>query len=320
MFVSRLATWLKIPAIQLRSNWISWISPVLLSLGVLVYLLWEQRATGYQQLTPGILLEVLFFGVAFPIISFAVGLLYQKNKEQNFTLHDFDALHELERKIANIQDWEQLVLTLVAFPSTIAPISRVVFLIYDKERSRFKTTAVYGTGTDQTTNSTIPFSLHFQPFCRLARSSTIGPISCGRSCVGEALSLAAQQNLYCLPLFNGDTLLGMLHLYISPGETINPDQARLMKYFVPLIVMAIKATDYTNEEITSARILEAERRQIARHIHDTLGHNLAFMQFKLDQLIDRVEAQEFVTLSTIWSLCVRARIWRTCKCARRWQI
>ena len=265
---------------------------ILTSLSVLGYELWENIQTGFEDITPGNIIDLLFFGLAIPFFAKVLGRLDRKIQVQSNTLDDLQHLHEVESKIANIQDWDQLVLSLVSFPGTIAPVSGVMLLIYDPTKGQYVISGQYG--AIQTGSPDVPSAIpsDFNPACRLAGSPNGGPISC--SCLrSEYLHRSAdEQTLYCLPLFHGGSLIGMLHLYLPRGVTITPDQADLMTFFAPSIVMAINGMGHLDEEVAQAMIMEDERRQVARYIHDTVGHNLGYLRLKLDQVASEGEEQD----------------------------
>jgi nitrate/nitrite-specific signal transduction histidine kinase len=267
-----------------------------ISLGVLGYELWEHRLEVATGIMPGTILEILVFGLVIPITAMMLGQLDRKVIQQDHTLHNFQHLHELESKIADIQDWEQLVLALVSFPSTIAPVSRAVLLVYDADQDRFISSGQYGASPNSTSDLTNPLPADFNPNCRLTSSSNGGPIYCSCLRQGTSSRSGTEQNQYCLPLCQGNTLVGMLHLYLPAGVTITPDQASMMTFFAPSIVMAINAMGHINQEIAHAVIVEDERRQVARYIHDTLGHNLGYLRLKLDQMASEVEDLDLTLL------------------------
>jgi two-component system nitrate/nitrite sensor histidine kinase NarQ len=84
----------------------------------------------------------------------------------------------------------------------------------------------------------------------------------------------------------------MVHLYLPREAVITPDQARLLADLSPAIVLAINAMGRLSEEARLAMVLEEEWRQIARYIHDTLGHNLSYLRLSLDRLASDGDVQD----------------------------
>jgi two-component system, NarL family, nitrate/nitrite sensor histidine kinase NarX len=77
---------------------------------------------------------------------------------------------------------------------------------------------------------------------------------------------------------------GLLELNLPPGCVLNRAQGDLLDLVSPMSALALENILLRNllEEQTSAA--EANRRRLARDLHDTLAQNIGYLRLKLDQL------------------------------------
>jgi two-component system nitrate/nitrite sensor histidine kinase NarX len=98
---------------------------------------------------------------------------------------------------------------------------------------------------------------------------------------------------YCLPLMHGDSLLGLLHLYVPIKEILTAEQIRIFNRLAPSISSTIEAATPEDPESLRTAATRSERERIARLLHDTLGQSLSYLrsileQFNMDDLYSRI--------------------------------
>ena len=71
----------------------------------------------------------------------------------------------------------------------------------------------------------------------------------------------------------------------------------------PAMAMAIDAVQPQTSASEKARIVDVERRYISRLLHGTLGQDLAFLQLKLDQVMQDIR-------HALRSSPLRSRSWK----------
>jgi len=93
--------------------------------------------------------------------------------------------------------------------------------------------------------------------------------------------------LYSLALAYGDQWVGVILLGLPSGKTITDKQIRLLENISDEIALAILTSIQRRErrQTEIAKAATTERLMIARDLHDTLGQNLGYMHFKLDQIL-----------------------------------
>ena len=104
--------------------------------------------------------------------------------------------------------------------------------------------------------------------------------------VAEKLSInETELSVTCLPLIHGGQQRALLYLYMFPDIFYLPAQTEMIQSLAPEIALAIERIELLHSltEKTQA-IQKKEQDRIARHLHETIGHDLAYLCLKLDQL------------------------------------
>jgi two-component system nitrate/nitrite sensor histidine kinase NarX len=91
-------------------------------------------------------------------------------------------------------------------------------------------------------------------------------------------------NGYCLPLVHAGSLVATLHLEMLPHISPSAAQIEILNHIAPSMALAIDNARPRHVAAVCDAAVEAERRQIAQRLHDTLGQNLGYLHLKLDQL------------------------------------
>jgi signal transduction histidine kinase len=91
--------------------------------------------------------------------------------------------------------------------------------------------------------------------------------------------------VHCLPLIHGGKQIALLNLYMFPDGSYPPAKKELIERVAPEVAMAIERIDgFRLLTQSTLAVQKNERNRIARHLHDTIGHDLAYLCLKLDQL------------------------------------
>jgi len=92
---------------------------------------------------------------------------------------------------------------------------------------------------------------------------------------------------YCLPLESGKEVIGVILLYLPLEQNLTTEQSLILQNLGAEIAAALVATRHRQELriVEIANSASAERLEIARDLHDTLGQNLGYLHFKLDQIL-----------------------------------
>jgi signal transduction histidine kinase len=91
--------------------------------------------------------------------------------------------------------------------------------------------------------------------------------------------------VHSLPLIHCGKEIARLNLYTHPDASCPAAVIEMIQNLVPEVAMAIeRISSFRSLYENSLAIQKSERNRIARHLHDTLGHDLTYLCLKLDHL------------------------------------
>lgn len=235
--------------------------------------------------------EFLFFSLVFPIAGVMLALLVSSQSERVRALRRLDVQRELCQQLSNACDWHELAAILVRFPATIIPGAAGSLLVYNQNPTRFELVAEWWPAQAHAPPSHVFFET--PDACRRCLSTepcslhclSAGQCPCSRA-VGEGYSA------YCLPLAHASSPIALLHVYLPLGVWLTESQVELLHSVALVMGLVIDGARPQGSTVFCAELREAERRRIARQLHDTLGQNLAYLRLKLDQLGSQDVLQE----------------------------
>ncbi len=184
---------------------------------------------------------------------------------------------ELNQQLINILEWDELTNLLVRFPRRIAPFTDIFLLVYNRERTRLELAAEWREPGSQTA----PAFRTPAADCTQIQSCSVPSLAPCR-CAGHQAN-TAQENYYCLPLVHGNRPIALLHFYLPPKYSLTTYQVAILNGLAPSMALALDGLR-PKHLLTQIEATEAERRRIARHLHDTLGQHLGYLRLKLDHL------------------------------------
>jgi signal transduction histidine kinase len=199
-------------------------------------------------------------------------------------MHQLDLQHELNRQLSSAQTWDELAASLVQFPQVVVPAVGTTLLVYDQAKSTFEQTAEWWDPKVDTASRSAIF-VSAPDFCRACSAAQSSSIRSLVPCYSwDKPGGSELPNGYCLPLVHGDQITALLHLYLPPTVPLTPSQTEILNSFGPAMALAIDGALPQRSEMIRAAATEAERRRIARDLHDTLGQQIGYLHLKLDQL------------------------------------
>jgi signal transduction histidine kinase len=204
--------------------------------------------------------------------------------------------HKLSMEFSVYNDWDVLVTQMARFPSTIAAVEKSSVFVFDSISSQFELAAQW-----PTTGEPLADLLSIERFQRSLRArGDVYPTF--RQCDSEYSSAApqSQARIFCLPIQYGKNLLGIMQFKLKPGEVLTSDQDYIFKNIGDEFAFVLKAGQERKKyyEMTTSETALAERRKVSRYLHDHLGHNLGYLHFKLDQLVNMKEQISPETISS----------------------
>jgi len=189
--------------------------------------------------------------------------------------------HKLSMEFSVYNDWEVLVSQMARFPGTIAAVERTFLFVRDPLSNQFELAAQWPTIGQTTADSTI-----VENFLKRSRDKRNSPLAF-HQCESKQPDSELQSQAFCLPIQYGNSVLGLMHFKLKPGNTLTSDQEYIFKNIGDEFAFILQAGQERRKyyEMTASETALAERRKVSRYLHDHLGHNLSYLHFKLDQLV-----------------------------------
>lgn len=211
-------------------------------------------------------------------------ILIRSIKDKNLALGILNARHQLSLQLTAAKDWEEVVSLVLQYPASIMPVSATSLLKYDPDSDHYQTIS----------SRVAPHEEIIIPSLRISRTTCSDCIKHKSSselhlvnCDPITTFSHGKRSCYCLHIDYGNLSVGMLHIFLPQDQPLNPDQALLLNNTAADIAIVLN-TAWQRQEQHAMEISHAasnERLQIARDLHDTLGQNLGYIHFKLDQIL-----------------------------------
>jgi signal transduction histidine kinase len=222
------------------------------------------------------------------VISLLIGAVLSQENARLKLVHTADYIHlqqALRQQLSDAQDWEEVTTILLQFPRTIVPVRDVSLMILNQTTERYEKSAEWSRDGRE-----IPF-LETSPIsgvCYTDLEAEPRLVSC--RCLGIQAETKGL-NCFCLPLSYRNYQIGILNLYFSSDIVLTSDQVTLLNEVAPDMAIGVEHALLQRSIVLHQREGEAMQERFARYLHDSLGHNIAYLRLKLEQLIGEEDLQ-----------------------------
>ena len=204
-------------------------------------------------------------------------------RNQNTVVEILDHKHKIGQDIITHDSWDELTAQLVKYPASVAPVDKSLLSLKYPISEDAKSEIHWVAGeTDLKLRS---LSEQCEQ-CKAGRSQNRNDIiQCGLEISIEEAGQGGR--VYCLPIQNSGEESALLRFRLKPGETLSNEQSIIIQSLADDYAIAIQAGQDRKKigEFHKAEVSLAERRKMSMYLHDSLGQNLGFLNFKLDQLL-----------------------------------
>ncbi|RME45680.1 MAG: hypothetical protein D6791_10160 [Chloroflexi bacterium] len=188
-----------------------------------------------------------------------------------------------EQPFINSADRDELAGALGSVLETIVPSASASLLTHDPAHHGVEVIAEC-CGR----NGVAPIHIEPSKIPELWRACTSAQPCSSRSVIPcptpATVSAVEHRATYCVQLRHDDVLLGLLHLHLPPRASLTRDQMEMLNGVAPLMTLALEHIESQHSASIEAAAASAERRRIARQLHDHLAQNLGYLRLRLDQL------------------------------------
>ncbi|MFO7743525.1 MAG: sensor histidine kinase [Anaerolineae bacterium] len=239
--------------------------------------------------------EAVIFAVFGPVLSgLALTWLARVGAEQIKAHNRLHLEHELSRNLADTGSWDELTAEIVSFPRRVLPVIGTSLLVGGAGEGQLGRVAEWWDPDREwppDPGDRVPCA------CQACVSppSSLSPTLFQCHCI-DRTKPAALRNRYCLPLKHGERLVGLLYHYLPHGFQPTAEQTDSLNALGAMMAVALDGARPDRPAQVEAAVIEAERKRIARDLHDTLGQSIGYLHLKLDQLTSDATLKEIVAI------------------------
>jgi signal transduction histidine kinase len=210
--------------------------------------------------------------------------------------------HKYQQELLKAQNLEEITAVLRRISQELISIHAFQLIAYDHSSGTLSVIAEWDEGT-------APFGSGFNGSCDGWESCLAALVPSQEGLTPCRCSTGTQTACprYCLPLVLNEQISILLHLYLSSTVDLVPFHLSLLEELAPLIARSYQALLQKQEVDRLVEAAHQEKREIARYLHDTLSHSLAYLRLKLEllsgQSMDQKHCQEVVHLGSMVDQC-----------------
>jgi nitrate/nitrite-specific signal transduction histidine kinase len=253
------------------------LSTLFLIATVLAYRWISRQVISYPGLL--ILISVLIFYATAGTLIILLGRFKRTTASPIFSSRQYQ---QLKQKLIGIKELDEFNGILREVSHRFLPVVGATFVLYDKEAKQYELVDKWYLEEDSLPSS--------PPLLSVTRS-TIDIIDQGpslgfflRETTSDPMRGSGQFKIFCLPRSCGTWQIALLFLFFPAQVSLSHTQVILLNDIAQEIALALERNQMRRLLSLHAAAKKAENERIARYLHDTLGHNIAYLHLKLDQL------------------------------------
>jgi two-component sensor histidine kinase len=224
--------------------------------------------------------ELFVYSILLPLIVGGILTLFMKvdsNHSQAET--HLDLSQELDQALSLAQNWEGVRDILLQFPLKIAPFSAIVLLLYDDTQNQLNKVGIWL--AEDAPSPIYPSQLSVPDQFDSQGTTKLQEINKDNY---PLVSWPEGLDGRCLPLFHGELLVALVHLFLPDDYDLAFDQIRILESLAAPLSIAIDGVHPQGSAVIRATAAELESRRLARYLHDIIGQNLGLLVMRLDYL------------------------------------
>jgi signal transduction histidine kinase len=278
----------------LRRRW-WWTSLASLSVFVFEFIEYQPFQQGVKN---SFFFELAYYGVALPVSTgLALSWLARRRAELAWSIYYQNLIPNLALQLHDTHTYEELAEVFLQFVRVVIPVIGVRIYKYEQNGRNHKTVLNWPLENE--------LPLHGSDFACQADMCPIISVNglkvdtrIPQLCRDPHVTAASRKaRLFCLPFVFSNSLIAGARLYF-PRDTQqpSPEQVRLLKEVAPTVASTFQRIQLELLMEQQGDQISAEQQRIARDVHDTLGHSLAYLRLRLDQMSMEFNQVEVNTL------------------------
>lgn len=228
--------------------------------------------------------DSLLYGLVFPMVfGITLTILVASRTKHIWTLYYQNLRRNLRQQLGDAWSHADIAGVFLQFLRVVMPIIGASVIAYDRATGRYESILEWTLKEGGDLPRPNPTNKHpdciFSQFLLPQSERLNAPCLCQISTSGEETI-----GCYWLPLFHTQASVFGAHLYLPPGKKPEADQLSLLNEVAPEIETAFERVQLQQTVDRQQDFRDAEQKRMARDVHDSLGHSLAYLRLKLDQI------------------------------------
>lgn len=273
--------WLHLGEWLLHRRW-WWITLASLSVFLFEFLEYQPFQRGVEM---AFFFEIIFYGITLPLSTgLALSWLAASRAELLWTEYYQELIPNLGLQLHAVHTNDELAKVYLQFVRVMLPVIGVMMYKYQKESTRHEVILNWALETNRSLlDAKTACATEMCPF--LHRSDISQGVWTLHSCRDPNSTIDAENSpIFCVPFLFSNSLVAGARLYFPAGKSPSVEQARLLKEIAPAIASTFQRVHLESVMKRQEDKLTVEQQRMARDVHDTLGHSLAYLRLRLDQI------------------------------------
>jgi len=263
------------------SEWVvdhRWWLVAVASLGVFFFEFLEYQPFQHG-LSSNFFFEIIFYALILPTsVGIALSGLAASRSELAWSTYYQNLKRNLDSQLYNAHAHADLASVILQFVKVVMPLNGASLYKYDQDENRTKTILDWSLNKHTS-------SLFTSETCPCLDVHNEGNAMILKACVNERIvSSLKNSSCFCLPFIFSDNLVGGARLYFPADDKPSQEHVRLLNEVAPEIASAFHRIQLERIKERHNDSINAEQKRIARDVHDTLGHSLAYLRLRLGQI------------------------------------
>jgi len=286
--------WLRTGEWLLNRRW-WWIALASLSVFMFEYMEYQPFQPGWDY-DIGFFFETLFYGVVLPVSTgLALTWLAASRAEMARSIYYQTLKRNLDLQINSAPSHTKLAEATLEFIKLVIPLLSASLYKYDLGARGYTPILYWPPDKIPDDSTSIANCSAADCPCLIVKpgeiSMTLHPCR-----DPKVSSTAPPSECFCAPvLFSGTPVAGA-RLYVPSGSPPLPEQVQVLQEAAPEIGAAFHRVQLERLMKRQGDQINSEQKRIARDVHDTLGHSLAYLRLRLDQMSTEFNVTETSTL------------------------
>ena len=276
----RSTLWLRLGEWLLKRRW--WL--VVLASFVVVFFEFLEYELYRRGISIRFFYEVIFYGILLPLSTgLALSGLAASRSELAWSTYYQNLKHNLDRQLYNARSYEELGQVFMEFVRVVMPLSSAALYRYDQQSKEYKAIASWSLSKTSWFSDTGIQCTALQ--CPLMTMYSEQDVIGVQPCQALHLNASARSSAYfCMPFFFSNARVGAARFHFTSANAPSADQERLLKEIAPGIASVFQRIELEHLMKKRSESVNSEQQRIARDVHDSLGHSLAYLRLRLDHI------------------------------------